>query len=127
MSSVSYPGVPASVAKARAYVAAALAGATDELRERAVLITSELATNAVIHGGTGFTLSTTIADGELRVAITDSGGGTPLPRQPGRTESTGRGLLIVTTLSERWGSETSRGRTTVWSSLALGPTRAPLS
>ena len=127
MSSVSYPGVPSSVSQARAFVAAALGEATDELRERAMLITSELATNAVVHGGTGFTLSATIADGELRVAVTDEGGGTPLPRQPGRTESTGRGLLIVMALSERWGTETSRGRTTVWFSLALGPTRAPLS
>mgnify|MGYP001367753143 FL=1 len=54
----SFPGIPDSVAAARRFVAAAIrlcpqATAPDEVVDRAVLITSELATNTLRHTHSG--------------------------------------------------------------------------
>lgn len=125
MSSAHYPGEPSSVAKARASVAGSLSQATDDLRDRAVLITSELATNAVLHAGTDFTVTATIADGEVQVAVTDRGGIVPLPRQPVQSEPHGRGLVIADALADHWGVDSGPHSTTVWFTLALRPTEQP--
>lgn len=120
MNSADYPGHPASVAQARAFVSSALGHASGDLRDRAVLITSELATNAVLHAGTGFTVTATITGDELRIAVTDGGGMVPLQRRPGPTEQHGRGLLIADALADRWGVDTRPDATTVWFTLGLG-------
>lgn len=122
MSSVEYPGHPASVAQARAFVASVLGQASDELRHRAMLITSELATNAVVHARTDFTVTATVADDEIHVAVTDGGGAVPRPRRPAPTEQHGRGLLIADALADSWGIDTRPNATTVWFTLALAPT-----
>lgn len=78
----------------------------------AVLLTSELVTNAVMHGtpaaGT-FVLLTIACDAAgLRVDVHDGSGTLPvlnaglLDNAPAEAE-TGRGLLLVTTLSAEWG------------------------
>jgi anti-sigma regulatory factor (Ser/Thr protein kinase) len=77
----------------------------------AVLLTSELVTNAVTHGtpaaGT-FVLLTIACDAAgLRVDVHDSSGDLPvldslIDEAPAEAE-TGRGLLLVTTLSAEWG------------------------
>lgn len=121
MSSVDYAGEPASVARARAFVAGMLDTAPDELRDRAVLITSELATNAVLHARTDFTVTATLADHEVRVAVTDHRGGLPVARQPAPDEPHGRGLLIADRLSDDWGIEALADATTVWFALTLAP------
>jgi anti-sigma regulatory factor (Ser/Thr protein kinase) len=78
----------------------------------AVLLTSELVTNAVTHGtptaGT-FVLVTIACDAAcLRVDVHDGSGCLPVP-DTGLTDEaaaeaeTGRGLLLVTSLSAEWG------------------------
>jgi anti-sigma regulatory factor (Ser/Thr protein kinase) len=78
----------------------------------AILLTSELVTNAVTHGtpttGT-FVLLTIACDAAcLRVDVHDGSGdlpvldGGPLEEEPAEAE-TGRGLLLVTSLSAEWG------------------------
>jgi anti-sigma regulatory factor (Ser/Thr protein kinase) len=121
VSSAEYPGHPASAAKARAFVAGVLRQASDELRDRAMLITSELATNAIVHAGTAFTVTATLTEDEVHVAVTDGGGAIPRPRDPARAEPHGRGLLIADALADRWGVETRPNATTVWFALALAP------
>jgi anti-sigma regulatory factor (Ser/Thr protein kinase) len=124
MTSARYPQDPASVGDARAFVASALSEASDEMRERAVLITSELATNAIIHAHSAFTVTTTMDADQIRVAVTDGGGAVPLVRHPGQTETHGRGLLIASTLSDSWGIDTRSDSTTVWFTLSLPPASA---
>jgi anti-sigma regulatory factor (Ser/Thr protein kinase) len=74
----------------------------------ALLLTSELVTNAVTHGGeTGgtFVLLTVACDlARLRVDVHDGSGDLPVQNQlePAEAE-TGRGLLLVTSLSAEWG------------------------
>jgi hypothetical protein len=81
---------------------------------------SELATNCIRHVKTGFQLTIRRTRREIRVEVTDHGGGTPAMRSPGPDDPTGRGLRIVDMLSERWGVDHERrGGKTVW--FTLGP------
>jgi len=116
---------PSSVRRARAFVAGTLGDASQDQRDRAVLITSELATNAIIHADSAFTVTATTADGEIHIAVTDTGGAIPQPRRPERTDAHGRGLLITSGLADRWGIETASGSTTVWFSLRRTPDLEP--
>lgn len=85
------------------------------LSERAVAVVAELAANAALHGlvpGRSFrlTLAYERATRRLRVEVTDAAGdrspplSTPGP-PPGPDDESGRGLLLVAALAERWGTE----------------------
>jgi anti-sigma regulatory factor (Ser/Thr protein kinase) len=85
------------------------------VRQAVELMVSELATNGIRHGRTSFELVIERTDGEIRVAVTDRGSGTPQMRFPGPDEPTGRGLQIVDMLSDRWGVDHESGAgKTVW-------------
>src|SRR6202022_4480243 len=93
-----------SVPAARRFATRLLAGSGSDL-QAAELMVSELATNCVRHGNTPFDLTIETTSNEIRVEVTDRGGGTPAVRSPGPDEPTGRGLRIVAMLSGRWGGE----------------------
>jgi anti-sigma regulatory factor (Ser/Thr protein kinase) len=124
MTSAHFSHDPVSVRKARTFVANVFSQASEEERDRAVLITSELATNAVIHADSDFTVTTTASAAEIHVAITDTGGAVPLLQSPDQSQLHGRGLLITNSLADRWGVEIQSGGTTVWFVLALAPVAA---
>jgi anti-sigma regulatory factor (Ser/Thr protein kinase) len=121
------PGHAEQVARARAFIAGALAahGLCDEV---ACLLGSELVTNAVRHsnsrlpGGT-VTVTVTVAHGEILVAVTDDGG----PAWPAVREGEdpcaedGRGLLLVGQLSTRWGYHRGDGNLTTWFQVPAEP------
>lgn len=78
----------------------------------ALLLTSELVTNAITHGAPAagtFVLLTIACDAAgLRVDVHDGSGDLPvldagLLREASADAETGRGLLLVTTLSAEWG------------------------
>jgi serine/threonine-protein kinase RsbW len=101
-----FPGQAQSIAAARRFVSEHLLGAPERVGDLVQLMVSELATNAVRHARSGFTITIDVAPG-MRVAVTDTGGGTPTVRSPGPTEPSGRGLRIVETFSDQWGIEES--------------------
>ena len=97
--------------------------------ERAEQIVAELAANAALHGrvhSRDFRLALTLdtATGRLRIAVTDARGDS-LPSLPADHETSldaesGRGLVLVTALADRWGVEPySPGGKTVWAELRL--------
>lgn len=88
----------------------------DELVERATLCVSELATNAVVHGGSTLEVTVELDDGVVTVLVTDSGGNNAVRRVPGEDPElvSGRGLALVEGLSSSWGSEQGAQGTTVW-------------
>lgn len=88
------------------------------LCDAAMLVVSELVTNAVRHGrGDSVGLRVKTADGELRIEVTD---GNPAParlREAGEAAENGRGLFLVAAVAKKWGVSPD-GRTT-WCSLAI--------
>lgn len=90
----------------------------------AKLLTSELVTNAVLHGRGRITLRARLHDGRLLVDVTDEGSGFEyLTGQRSADRLRGRGLGIVASESARWGIED--GLAEVWFELAVAaPARA---
>ncbi|KUP96504.1 MULTISPECIES: ATP-binding protein [Thermobifida] len=115
----SFPGLPASVAAARRFVAGAIrlypqSSAPDDVVDRAALLTSELATNAIRHtrsGDPGETFT-------VRVSVDSSGAWTEVRTRAPRLRQAlphvaapedpfaehGRGLFLVDQLATKWGS-----------------------
>ena len=114
---------PKSVPAARRFATGALPGLPTDLLQSVELMVSELATNGIRHGQTSFDLEIEQAGNRVRVAVTDSGGGTPTMRFPTPDEPTGRGLQIVDMLSEDWGVDDAPGSgKTVWFTVELADT-----
>jgi anti-sigma regulatory factor (Ser/Thr protein kinase) len=115
-----FPNAPLSVSRARAFVVAALEGYPRELIDKAELMVSELATNALRHAHKGFTVEVGTDPAQVRVEVTDAGGGSPRRRFPTLLEPTGRGLQIVAALADRWDvTPVDTGGKTVWFILSL--------
>jgi anti-sigma regulatory factor (Ser/Thr protein kinase) len=92
----------------------------EERTEDAVLLVSELVTNAVKYGGEGPVEIVLIRErGRARFTVRDRGGTGPLPeiREPGRAGG-GHGLRLVDSIADRWGVE--NGSTIVWFEFDLG-------
>jgi anti-sigma regulatory factor (Ser/Thr protein kinase) len=90
---------------ARRYVLSRTTAWPAELVELTVLLTSELVTNAVVHGRDPIQLLVVVDGERLRVEVTD--GEPRLPDGPGKPaeqDESGRGLLILDRLADRWGS-----------------------
>jgi anti-sigma regulatory factor (Ser/Thr protein kinase) len=70
----------------------------------AMLLTSELVTNAVTHEtGESITLVITCAYGQLHVDVHDTSCALPVPVDGPPDAETGRGLMLVASLSSSWG------------------------
>lgn len=119
LSQIELDGGPASVRKARAFVDATLAAwHLEELRDVAVLLTSELATNAVVHARTPFRLTVQL-DGVVTVEVADGSPGVPKVEEAVVDDDRGRGLALVEKLASSWGSRTEGSGKTVWFVLEL--------
>ncbi|SCD31771.1 Histidine kinase-like ATPase domain-containing protein [Streptomyces sp. di188] len=87
-------------------------------------IVAELAANAATHGrvpGRDFRLAFHVAGDTLRIEVTDTRGDRPPQHRPPTADAeSGRGLLLVDALADRWGvSEDRFPRKTVWAELRL--------
>src|SRR5262245_9075643 len=109
-----FPNAPSGVRDARCFVADALRGAEPEVLEAAVLMVSELATNAVVHTSSPFDIGIDQFDHEVRISVTDHGDGTPRLRTAGPNDTNGRGLGIVAAFAVEWGVDHAPHSKTVW-------------
>ncbi|MFE5742312.1 SpoIIE family protein phosphatase [Streptomyces celluloflavus] len=152
---ISLPGDPRAAATAREFVRGALAdwtaqelpgteGLAGRLADEAVLLVSELVTNAVVHAGTAVELRCRLDPGADPEPDADPDGGGPdgadgrgrpgvvievsdhHPARPVRgregaslSESGGLGLLLVGAVAESWGITYRRAVKTVWFRLAV--------
>src|SRR5687768_14338724 len=98
------PREPSAPASARCHVSAACAGLRPDLLEVAMLLTSELVTNAVKYGGPRIDLTVRDEAGLLRVDVHDDGPLVPHLRTATRTCVGGRGLFLVQSLADAWGT-----------------------
>ncbi|MDJ0463432.1 ATP-binding protein [Streptomyces sp. H27-C3] len=127
-SSMAVPHGPAGVGTARRRMRDELHGngMTEAVIDDAVLILSELLSNACRHGrplgqaevGDGDIRAAWRVDpaGALTVEVTDGGGPTrPVPATPSVTARGGRGLNIISALARDWGvQDNAVGEVTVW-------------
>lgn len=119
LGALTIPGRPEHVREARSFVAKAL-GELHPVLDTAVLLTSELVTNAVTHSRSRFvggTVTVVIADagGGLRVEVADQGSDLSSPVVRGEVlASDGHGLFLVQTLADQWGYLRDDTGTTVW-------------
>jgi anti-sigma regulatory factor (Ser/Thr protein kinase) len=108
-----FPARPASVAKARKFATSSL-DADDDLVSRVESLVSELATNVVRHARTPFLVEVRSDDRSVRVDVTDASSEPPSIRPIDPVDPTGRGLVVVESLADRWGYEAGTHGKTVW-------------
>ncbi len=114
---------PAAAAEARSQVRAAIrAWDLPVEADVAVLLASELVTNAIRHeaGGT-VTLAITCSRGELRVDVHDTSRSLPVLADAPADAEAGRGLMLVATLSADWGIYRTPAGKAVYFTLAFQP------
>ncbi|HEX7167839.1 MAG TPA: ATP-binding protein [Acidimicrobiales bacterium] len=80
----------------------------------AVLLVSELATNAVLHARTDYVVRLTSNDGRVRVEVQDANERSPSIAHAPPEATSGRGLQLVQTLSAGWGVEGRPDGKVVW-------------
>jgi PAS domain S-box-containing protein len=115
------PAEPAVVADARAQAAAQLAAwGLEEAAHTTEQIVSELLTNAIRHAEPPIQLRM-ILDRALSCEVSDGSSTTPHLCCADYYDEGGRGLLIVSQLTERWGTRHTRTGKTIWAQQPLGP------
>ncbi|CAL9351182.1 hypothetical protein SUDANB6_00471 [Streptomyces sp. enrichment culture] len=112
------PGDAEALAGARHMIRAAVtAWGAEERADEIELAADELVTNALMHteGAAVVTLRVlTGADRRLRVEVEDSSSALPRRRDAGEAGASGRGLVLIETLTEAWGVEARGGGKCVW-------------
>ncbi len=88
----------------------------------AILLTSDLVTNAIRHaeGGT-VTLAVRCGHGQLRVDVDSTAGTGPAPADTPAGAQIGPGLILVATLSDEWGYYRTPAGQAVYFALAFQP------
>ena len=126
---VTLPAARPAAALARQATRAAMAAwRLGYLADSAVLLVSELVTNAVMHARPdaagivpGTVLRLEYGDGWLRIEVHDTSPNHPRPRIPDWLDESGFGLMLVDALAAKWGvQQTAQGKA-VWAELDARP------
>lgn len=108
------PGTARSVVRA-----VATEGELSDIIDEALLLTTELVTNAVVHAATQVTVEVICDAGGLTVTVLDEMAGPLVPLTSERPDDErGRGLVLVEGLAQRWGTVHHNGGKGVWFHLA---------
>ncbi|HWG73416.1 MAG TPA: ATP-binding protein [Acidimicrobiales bacterium] len=106
--------VLASIPLARNFVLEGLGKAAVD-REVALLLTSELVTNAIRHAGTRFEVEVSPAgDDRVCISVTDASPVVPQPLAAPPEAQSGRGLFFVEQYAADWGVEITSAGKRVW-------------
>ena len=116
-------GAPAA---ARRFVRDALhqlGHADKDLVDEAALVVSELATNAVVHAGSAFSVGISVLPARqlLRLTVRDTDPTMSTIGDSSPAAPAGWGLSLVAALAIRWGVETTSDAKVVWAEFALAP------
>lgn len=91
----------------------------EQLAADTALVVTELATNAVLHAGSAFSVSLALSGDTIRISVGDT---LPLGA-PGADQelaaAPGHGLGVVAAVATRWGVETAPSGKAVWAELPL--------
>jgi anti-sigma regulatory factor (Ser/Thr protein kinase) len=108
---------PGAVAACREFVADILQACPASTIERAVLLTSELVSNSIVHASPGV-LALGVVHGSIRLEVLDGSCEAPKWLPSGDHDTHGRGLHIVDALADDWGVDISDSGKTVWATIA---------
>lgn len=100
-------------------------GVPEQRLADALLMLSELVTNAVYHGIEPLALRVEASDGRIRVEVDDASAEPPVLRPIDPHRLGGMGMRIVDDLSDRWGCTESGSGKTVWFELSVADRSAP--
>ena len=113
------PADPAIVAYARKQVAVTLCGwGLDDAAFITGLVVSELVTNAIRHAESPIQLRL-IRDRTLICEVSDGSSTAPHLRRARALDEDGRGLLLISRLTQRWGTRQAAHGKTIWAEQAL--------
>jgi len=118
-----FPNDVTAPGEARRLVGQALLewGHAQELSDSVALVVTELATNAVAHARSPFSVLARSEQQVIRISVRDASSVTPELRRVGPAEGHGLGLQMVDALASTWGVEVTAGGKAVWAQLALEP------
>lgn len=101
---ITLPPATTSASTARRFVQGHLTDhALPLLVDDVVLVASELATNAIAHARSQFTVSLTATSGTVTLSVSDGSALLPRVVDTAALDTTGRGMAIVDGLSREWG------------------------
>ncbi|MFG2078577.1 SpoIIE family protein phosphatase [Nonomuraea maritima] len=131
VSSTAFDGTAHAPAHARKFVRQVLGEwRLSQLAEDAVLLTSELVTNAVVHAGTGVELTCRLdvdaVPPTLEIEVGDHHPARALPKaapvlsSDGPPSTSGRGLALAALLADAWGVTYTKTTKRVWVRMELG-------
>lgn len=110
---------PAEVRRARAFVRARCqaGGVGADTCDAAVLLTSEVVTNAFLHGRSQARLRVDVSTDAVHVAVSDDNSRHPTVAPPDDAALDGRGMSLVEQLSSSWGVRDEDLGKTIWFTL----------
>ncbi|MEV5407473.1 ATP-binding protein [Thermopolyspora sp. NPDC052614] len=129
LGALEFPGVTAAVGDARRMVRRLLAPIADPaVLHDIVLLTSELAANAIRHTSSAdgvFTVAVLDVGDAYRVEVIDAGGSADVPRVLYVSDATyGRGMFLVECLARDWGTWADDAGRTTWFEIVKTPDQA---
>ncbi|MEU3241222.1 MULTISPECIES: ATP-binding SpoIIE family protein phosphatase [unclassified Streptomyces] len=103
--------------------------ASEDQRDSAVLLVSEILTNVLVHTDHDALLVAEVTgdpgDRRMRVEVTDASDDLPHRRHPGELASSGRGLVLVEILAEAWGVDPRGQGKSIWFAFYESSTTRP--
>jgi anti-sigma regulatory factor (Ser/Thr protein kinase) len=121
--SLRLPPDPTSSRTARRFVGDTLssAAADPDIADIAVLLTSELATNAILHARSDLTITVRLHSQVIRVEVADENPRLPSASFVSVDALSGRGLNLVQAAASNWGIENHEAGKSVWFELDSSP------
>jgi DNA-binding response OmpR family regulator/serine phosphatase RsbU (regulator of sigma subunit)/anti-sigma regulatory factor (Ser/Thr protein kinase) len=89
------------------------------LTRDAILLVSEMVTNAIVHGRAPIQLRLRRSRGRLLIEVDDTATAAPRKMRPTADDIHGRGLQLVAMMADQWGTRPTTGGKSVWCVLAL--------
>jgi anti-sigma regulatory factor (Ser/Thr protein kinase) len=113
--SLTFPAELQSVGAARRFLRATLREwNNDDYDYAATLVVTELATNATLHARTPYTVLLRLESTHLVVEVLDASPRVPQARHYASDSATGRGITLVDSFSDTWGTTPTLAGKVVW-------------
>lgn len=109
-----FPVDVVSARAARHFVSTAIGDDGRGDADVAVLLASELASNAISHARSSFSVRVRCDPATIRVEVGDDDPTLPVPARVAADALSGRGLAMVEAMADRWGAEPTGAGKVVW-------------